>query len=98
MSKFRAINDSVILHVVEPPKESRSEFGLVLIEKDVSATTVVGTVVSVGDGKLHERTGAVMPVPLKVGDKVVIPLSTGVKLDAEHRMVRTDDIFAVVEE
>lgn len=95
---FRAINDSVIVEIPEVQKETKRESGLFVIEDDKSnTTTVTGTIVSVGEGKFDAKTGAFVPPPVKVGDKVVLSLATGISLDKTHRMVRTDDIFAVVE-
>lgn len=95
---FRAINDSVIVEIPEVVKETTRASGLVLIENDKSnQTTVIGTIVSVGEGKFDSKTGEFVPPPVKVGDKVVLSLSTGISLDKTHKMVRTDDIFAVVE-
>ena len=95
---FRAINDSVIVEIPEVKKETQRESGLFVIEDDKSnQTTVTGTIVSVGEGKFDSKTGSFVPPPVKVGDKVVLSLATGIALDKTHKMVRTDDIFAVVE-
>lgn len=95
---FRAINDSVIVEIPEVQKETTHSSGLVLIEDDKSnKTTVTGVIVSVGEGKFDSKTGSFVPPPVKVGDKVVLSLATGIALDKTHKMVCTDDIFAVVE-
>ncbi len=95
---FRAINDSVIVEIPEVQKETTRESGLILIEDDKSnKTTVTGTIISVGEGKFDSKSGQLVPPPVKVGDKVILSLSTGIALDKTHRMVRTDDIFAVLE-
>lgn len=97
---FRAINDSVIVEIPEVnKKETKRESGLFVIENDQTnnQTTVTGVIVSVGEGKFDSKTGSFVPPPVKVGDKVVLSLSTGIALDKTHKMVRTDDIFAVVE-
>lgn len=96
--KFRAVNDSVIVEVPKVERTTRRDSGLILVEDDKSTkTTVVATVVSVGEGKFDYKTGSFVPPPVKVGDKIVMALATGIALDDTHRMVKTDDIFAVVE-
>jgi len=95
---FRAINDSVIVEIPEVKREVKQESGLYVIEDDKSnQSTVTGIVVSVGEGKFDHKSGTFVPPPVKIGDKVVLSLSTGISLDKTHKMVRTDDIFAVVE-
>lgn len=97
--KYTAINDSVILEMPdeEASKQTKTESGIFLIEKDATTgTTVTATVVSVGEGKFDYKIGAYVKPPVEVGDKVIVSSSTGMKLDARHRMVRTDDIFAKV--
>lgn len=97
--KFRAVNDSVIVQVPKLERTTtRPDSGLILVEDDKSSkTTVTAVIVSVGEGKFDSKTGVFVPPPVKVGDKVVMAISTGIALDDTHRMVRTDDIFAVVE-
>lgn len=96
---FKAINDSVIVEVEKPKAETRSEGGLIIVDATkVNTTTITGTIVSVGEGKFDPKTGVFIPPPVKLGDKIILSLSTGVELDESHRMVRTDDIFAVVTE
>lgn len=95
---FRAIGDSVIVQVPEVEKESQTDSGIFVIQKDPTAKkTVTATVVSVGEGKFDPKTGVMVPPPVKLGDKVVMSLSTGIELEPGFRMVRIDDIFAVVE-
>ena len=95
--KFRAINDSVIVEVPQLTRQTQHESGLVLIQEDQSAKgTVTAVIVSVGEGKFDTNTGKFVPPPVKVGDRIVMSLSTGIALDDTHRMVRTDDIFAVL--
>lgn len=95
---FRAINDSVIVEIPEANAEVKHESGLVLVENVQSnKTTVTGTIISVGEGRFDPKTGVFVPPPVKVGDQIVLGLSTGITLDKTHKMVRIDDIFAVLE-
>lgn len=96
---YRAIGDSVIVTVPELQKETTRESGLIMIQDDPARkSTVIGTVISVGEGKFDSKTGTQIVPPLKVGDKVVISMATGVELSKTHRMIKVDDIFAVLAE
>lgn len=95
---YKAIGDSVIVQVPEVQRETVRESGLVLLEAEpTKQKTVIGTIVSVGEGRWDDRNSVYVPLPVKLGDKIVLSLSTGIGLDSTHRMVRLDDIFAVVE-
>lgn len=95
---YKAIGDSVIVEVPEVSRETVRERGLVLLEAEPTVQKAVsGTIVSVGEGRWDEKNAVYVPLPVNVGDKIVLSLSTGVALDGRHRMVRLDDIFAVVE-
>ncbi len=98
MTQYRAINDSVIVEIPEVETMQQRESGLLLIQKDpTTKSTVTGTIVSIGEGRWDEKSGSFVPPPVKVGDKIILSRSTGVEIDKTHRMIRTDDIFAVVE-
>ena len=56
-----------------------------------------GTVLAVGDGKL-DKDGNLVPVPVKVGDKVVYGKfgGTEIHVDGEDVLIlRADDLYAV---
>ena len=58
-----------------------------------------GIVLAVGEGKL-DKDGNKIPVPVKVGDKVIYGKygGTEVKCDGEEVLIlRSDDIYAIVE-
>lgn len=95
---FKAIGDSVVVEIPEVQKETKRESGLYIIQDDPTRkTTVTGIIVSIGEGKFDSVTGTFIPPPVKIGDKVVLSLSSGAELDKTHRTIRTDDIFAIVE-
>ena len=96
---YRAIGDSVIIEVPELSKESKTDSGIFLIQDDpTKKATIIGTVLSVGEGKVDTKTGVLTPPPLKEGDKVVVSMATGISLGGNRRMIKVDDIFAVVAE
>ena len=58
-----------------------------------------GTIIAVGEGKM-DKDGKLLPMPVKVGDKVIYGKfgGTEVTLDGENVLIlRADDIYAVVE-
>jgi chaperonin GroES len=58
-----------------------------------------GTVIAVGKGKVTED-GKVLPLDVKVGDKVLFGKYSGtdIKIDGnEYLMMREDDVLGVVE-
>lgn len=99
MTGYRAINDTVIVEITKPTRETTTQSGLIVYDSEVvNKTTVIGIITSVGEGKFDHKTGVFVAPPVKVGDKILLSISTGVELDKTHRMLRTDDIFAVLAE
>lgn len=99
MTKYKAIGDSVLISVPELEKVSQRESGLFLIENDPAGkTTVIVDVVSVGEGKFDQKNGVFIPPPVKVGDKIIIGLAVGMEVAKGLKMVKTEDIFAVIDE
>lgn len=95
--EYRAIGDSVIIEIPEVTKETKRESGLIMIEDSPGTKSVViGTVLSIGEGRFDPKTGTLITPPLQVGDKVVVSLGTGIELAKGRRMIKVDDIFAVV--
>ena len=57
------------------------------------------TVLAIGDGK-KDKDGQIVPIPVKVGDVVLIDKYSGTEVtieDEEYIIVRSDDIIAIVE-
>lgn len=57
-----------------------------------------GEVVAAGPGRVNEKTGAVVPMEVKVGDKVIYSKygGTEVKLGTEEYVIlRQDDVLAI---
>lgn len=97
---FKALNNTVIIEIIhESFKEEYSAGGLLIPQakdKGLAVNTLRGRVVSVGDGKYHEKTGQHIPITLKVGDEIVINGGVGAKLTDNLRVVAIDDIFAKI--
>lgn len=93
---LKPLGDRVIIKQDEA--EETTAGGLILAH-DAKEKPQSGTVLAVGDGKL-DKDGNLVPVPVKVGDKVIYGKygGTEIKIDGEEVMIlRADDIYAVFE-
>lgn len=94
---IRPLYDRVLAkRVAEQEKTS----GGLFVPDNAKEKSLEATVISVGSGRLL-ATGAIQPVAVKVGDKILIGKYSGsdVKLvGTDHLILREDDILAVLEE
>ncbi len=94
--KLRPLQDRILVKRVE--EETKTAGGLIIPET-AKEKPQRGEVVAAGNGKKTED-GKVMPLDVKVGDKVLFGKYSGteIKVDGEeYLMMREDDILAVVE-
>jgi chaperonin GroES len=94
--KLRPLHDRILVKRVE--EETKTAGGL-FIPETAKEKPQRGEVVAAGKGKITED-GKVLPLDVKVGDKVLFGKYSGteVKVDGEDfLMMREDDILAVVE-
>ncbi len=92
---IRPLNDNVVLKKEKVVNQTAS--GIVLSQKEEE--TEYATVIAVGTGAKDEK-GNIIPVPVKVGEKVIYKSysTTKVTLDKEeYFIVSSKDILAVVE-
>ena len=93
---LRPLHDRVIIKRVE---EERTSPGGIVIPDTAAEKPVRGEVVAAGNGKRNEG-GELMPLDVKVGDKVLFGKYAGteVKVEGEELLVmKEDDIMAVIE-
>jgi len=83
---LRPIGDNVLIRL-DPPEET-SRGGLILPDTKRSSSTS-GTVVAVGSG--WRPVKKVQPIPLAVGDRVIINRYGGQTVDGEKRFRTEDD-------
>lgn len=93
---IRPLHDRII---VERLKEETTTASGIIIPDSAKEKPVQGNVIAVGKGKVTED-GKVLPLDVKVGDKVLFGKYSGteVKIEGnEYLMMREDDVLGVVE-
>ena len=93
---IRPLHDRIIVERLE--EETTTASGII-IPDSAKEKPQQGIVKAVGKGKVTEE-GKVMPLDVKVGDKVLFGkyAGTDIKLDGkEYLMMREDDVLGVVE-
>lgn len=93
---IRPLHDRIIVERVE---EETTTAGGIIIPDTAKEKPQQGKVVAVGKGKITED-GKVLPLDVKVGDKVLFGKYAGteIKLEGkEYMMMREDDILGIVE-
>jgi chaperonin GroES len=93
---IRPLHDRIIVERLE--EETTTAAGII-IPDSAKEKPQQGNVVAVGKGKMTED-GKVLPLDVKVGDKVLFGKYSGtdIKLDGkEYLMMREDDVLGVVE-
>ncbi len=93
---IRPLHDRIIVERLE--EETTTASGII-IPDSAKEKPQEGTVMAVGKGKVTED-GKVLPLDVKVGDKVLFGKYSGteVKIDGnEYLMMREDDVLGVVE-
>ena len=93
--KINPLFDKVVLKQVEAVETTKAG---ILLPGSAQEKPQVSEVVAVGPGEV--RDGALVPMTVKVGDKVIVSKFSGteVKLDStEYVIVKEDDILAIVE-
>ncbi|MBQ6390056.1 MAG: co-chaperone GroES [Eggerthellaceae bacterium] len=93
---LKPLGDRVIVKADEAEETTASGLYLARESKEKPQT---GTVLAVGAGKL-DKDGNLVPVPVKVGDKVIFGKYGGTEITYEEETVlilRADDIYAICE-
>jgi chaperonin GroES len=75
--------------------QEQTEGGILLSGK-ARVVKTEGTVVSVGPGRTHPETGAILDMPVEAGDGVVFGKYDGTEIDidgAKHTLIRDDDVL-----
>ena len=93
---IRPLHDRIIVERIE--EETMTASGII-IPDSAKEKPQEGTVIAVGKGKVTED-GKVLPLDVKVGDKVLFGKYSGTEIKIEGKeylMMREDDVLGVVE-
>ncbi len=94
--KFRPLHDRVVVKRIDAEEKTR---GGIIIPDTAKEKPQEGEVVAVGAGA-RDETGKLVPLDLKVGDRVLFGKWSGteVKIDGEDLLImKESDIMGVVE-
>ncbi len=95
--KIIPLQDRVLVKRVEEEEKTK---GGIIIPDTAKEKPIEGVIVAAGKGKLKED-GSVIPLEVKVGDKVLFSKYAGteVKLNGEeHLIMREDDILGIIQD
>lgn len=97
MSKInlQPLHDRVIVKAAEAEEKTK---GGIILPDTVKEKPIEGTVQAVGTGKVTEG-GKVLPLTVKVGDKVLYGKYSGTEVTVsgvEYLIMRESDIFAII--
>ncbi len=93
---LKPLGDRVIIKADEAEVQTASGLFLASDSKEKPQT---GVVTAVGEGKL-DKEGNIIPVPVKVGDKVIYGKYGGTEISYDNEdvlILRADDIYAICE-
>jgi len=93
---LRPLGNRVLVRRLEADEKLK---GGIILPDSAKKKQEQATVIAIGTGK-KDKTGALIPMPVKVGDIILMDKYSGqeVKVDGEEFMiVRSDDIIAIVE-
>lgn len=94
--KIRPLHDRILVKRLD--EETKTSGGL-FIPDSAKEKPIQAKVIAVGAGKT-DKTGKVIPLDVKAGDKVLFSKYSGseIKIDGEeHLILREDDILAVLD-
>jgi chaperonin GroES len=94
-TKFRPLHDRVVVRRIEAEEKTA---GGIIIPDTVKEKPQQGEVIAVGPGG-RDETGKLIPIDLKVGDRVLFGKWSGteVKLDGDELLImKESDIMGVV--
>jgi chaperonin GroES len=94
MKKIRPLYDRIL---VERVQEDEKTPGGLVIPATAKEKAQIGKVLAVGTGRLAPD-GKLMPLTVKVGDKVFFSKYAGTEADDQHLIIREEDVLGIVEQ
>lgn len=86
--------------LVEKDEEKKTTNGGLVLPDSSKEKPSTGTVVAVGGGAICENTGAISPMLVKVGDRIIFPKLSGttVKVNGEDKtLLKQTQILGILE-
>jgi chaperonin GroES len=96
MARFRPLHDRILVKRIEAEEKTP---GGIIIPDTAKEKPIEGEVLAVGPGA-RDETGAVRPLDVRVGDRVLFGKWSGteVLIDGEDRLIMKEaDVFGVIE-
>jgi len=94
--KIKPLGDRVLVH---PMQEDEVRASGIIIPDTAKEKPVEGSVVAVGPGRTKDD-GTILPMAVKVGDKVIYGKYAGTELkydDENYLLLREDDLLGVIQ-
>jgi chaperonin GroES len=95
--KFKPLYDRVLVERLET--ESKTSGGII-IPDTAKEKPMEGLVISVGAGTRSEKTGEIVPLQVKIGDKVLFGKWSGTEIkidDKDYLVMKESDIMGIFE-
>ena len=92
-STLRPIFDRILIRRLESAEEKSA--GGIIIPDAAKEKSQIGEVIAVGPGRLSHE-GALIPVSVKKGDKVLFGKYAGTEVDKDLLIIKEDDILGVL--
>jgi len=93
---IKPLHDRIIVQPDEIVTKTKSG---IYIPETAQESSVIGTVVAIGDGKRSETTNTILPLIVQVGDRVLYGKFSGQEIDIEgdqYLIMRESDLYAVI--
>jgi len=93
--KVKPLYDRVLVRRLDSKEEVK---GGIIIPDTAKEKPMEGKVVAIGAGRL-DKAGKVIPMQVKVGDKVLIGKYAGTEVkidDVEHVIVKEDEVLGII--
>jgi chaperonin GroES len=85
---------------IEPENEEKTtKSGIVLPENTSGERPMIGKVIAIGPGKTNANTGAIIPMTVKIGDKILFKKYGPDEIEIEDKKYLVgdeDDILAII--
>ena len=91
--KIRPLYDRVLVQRLDAEEKTK---GGIIIPDTAKEKGQMGLVIAVGTGRVL-KDGAIAPLQVKAGDKILFGKYCGTEVDDQMMIIREDEILAIVE-